>query len=109
MQSLYFPNPKSQDSSHLLWLYSPVCVGPGRNPEDRFSHNEAHITVDSKGSEFYRHVSMMALSWAVFAAILLNHMGKHEETYSYKIYFAEFSMPFRGTICDKFKTATRYW
>ena len=23
-------NPKFQASSHLLWLYSPVCVGPGR-------------------------------------------------------------------------------
>ena len=25
-------NPKFQASSHLLWLYSPVCVGPGRKP-----------------------------------------------------------------------------
>ena len=25
------PNQKFQASSHLLWLYSPVCVGPGRN------------------------------------------------------------------------------
>ena len=23
---------KSQDSNHLLWLYSLVCVGPGRKP-----------------------------------------------------------------------------
>ena len=30
MQSLYFLNTKFQASSHLLWLYSPVCVGPGR-------------------------------------------------------------------------------
>ena len=30
VQSLYFLNPKFQASSHLLWLYSPVCVGPGR-------------------------------------------------------------------------------
>ena len=42
--------PKFQASRHLLWLYSPVCVGPGRivsdlvgNLEDRFSHNEAHL------------------------------------------------------------------
>ena len=40
-QSLYYLNPKLQASSYLLWLYSPVCVGPGRNPEDRFSQNEA--------------------------------------------------------------------
>ena len=42
--TLYYLNPIYQASSHLLWLlYSPVCVGPGRNPEDRSSHNEAHI------------------------------------------------------------------
>ena len=41
VQSLYYLNPKFQASSHLLWLYSPVCVGPRRNPEDRLSHNEA--------------------------------------------------------------------
>ena len=27
---LYFQNPKLQASSDLLWLYSPVCVGPGQ-------------------------------------------------------------------------------
>ena len=33
VQSIYFLNTKFQASSHLLWLYSPVCVGPGRKPE----------------------------------------------------------------------------
>ena len=37
VQSLYILNPKFQALSNL------VCVGLGRNPEDRFSHNEAHI------------------------------------------------------------------
>ena len=32
VQSLYFLSTKFQASSHLLWLYSPVCVGPGRKP-----------------------------------------------------------------------------
>ena len=32
LQSLYFLKPNFQASSHLLWLYSPVCVGPGRKP-----------------------------------------------------------------------------
>ena len=32
VRSLYFLNPKFQASSHLLWLYSPVCVGPRRKP-----------------------------------------------------------------------------
>ena len=32
VKSLYFLNSKFQASSHLLSLYSPVCVGPGRKP-----------------------------------------------------------------------------
>ena len=32
VQSVYYLNPKFQASSHLLWLYSPVCVEPGRKP-----------------------------------------------------------------------------
>ena len=31
VQVLYLLNQKFQDSSYLLWLYSPVCVGPGPN------------------------------------------------------------------------------
>ena len=29
VQPFLFLNPKFQACSHLLWLYSPVCVGPG--------------------------------------------------------------------------------
>ena len=36
VQSLYYLNPKFQASSHLLWLYSPVCVRPGRKPRTGF-------------------------------------------------------------------------
>ena len=43
VQSLYFLNPKFQASSHLLWLYSPVCVGPGH--KSRRQVFEAHIIV----------------------------------------------------------------
>ena len=32
VRSLFYLNPKFQASSHLLWLYSPVCVRPGRKP-----------------------------------------------------------------------------
>ena len=32
VQSLHFLNTKSQASSRLLLLYSPVCVGPGLKP-----------------------------------------------------------------------------
>ena len=43
VHSLFFLNPKFQACSNLLWLYSPVCVGPGRKPKDRFSDVAAHI------------------------------------------------------------------
>ena len=32
VQFLYYLNPKFQANSHLVWLYSLVCVGPGRKP-----------------------------------------------------------------------------
>ena len=32
VQSLFYLKPKFQASSYLLWLYSLVCVGPGRKP-----------------------------------------------------------------------------
>ena len=32
VQLLYFLNTKFQASSHCLWLYSPVYVGPGQKP-----------------------------------------------------------------------------
>ena len=32
VQSIYFLNPKFQVSNHPLWLYTPVCFGPGRKP-----------------------------------------------------------------------------
>ena len=56
VQSLYYLNLKFQASSHLLWLHSPICVGPGRKPQrpvfsqlgsnqtkqSRFSHDVVH-------------------------------------------------------------------
>ena len=32
VQYLYFLNPKFQASSHLIWWYSLVCVGPAQKP-----------------------------------------------------------------------------
>ena len=32
VQPLCYLNPKFRAFSYLLWLYSPVCVGPGRKP-----------------------------------------------------------------------------
>ena len=41
-----FLNPKFQASSHLLWLCSPVCVGPGPKPQGPvFSQRGSYVNV----------------------------------------------------------------
>ena len=40
------PYPKFQASNHLLWLYSPVCVGPGQKPRRPvFSERGSYVPV----------------------------------------------------------------
>ena len=52
VQSIYFLNTKFQASSHLLWLYSPVCVGPGRKPRRPvFSQRGSYGTMSWVSSE----------------------------------------------------------
>ena len=44
VQSLYFISLKFQYSSHLLWLYSPVCVVPGQKSQRQiFSRCNSNI------------------------------------------------------------------
>ena len=46
VQSLFYLNTKFQASSHLLWLYSRVCVGPGRKPRRPvFSQRSSYVDV----------------------------------------------------------------
>ena len=51
VQFLFFLNPKFSASSHLLCLYSLVCVGPVRKPYCWFSHAAALIMTYSLLSE----------------------------------------------------------
>ena len=46
LQSLFFLNPKCQATSHLLGLYSLVCVGPGRKPRRPVSSQRGSINDD---------------------------------------------------------------
>ena len=67
VQSLFYLNPKFQASNHLLCLYSPVCVGPGRKPRrpvfsQRGSYNlRIHKTdsteTDIKSSNRTNHIT----------------------------------------------------
>ena len=53
VQSLYFLNPKFQGSSHLLWLYSLVCVGPGLKPRRPvFSQRGSYVYVVCREANF---------------------------------------------------------
>ena len=59
VQSLYFLNPEFQASSHLLWLHSPVCVGPGRKPRrpvflERGSFYKDHWMVNQFRATVYK-------------------------------------------------------
>ena len=45
VQPLFFLNPIFPTSSRLLWLYNPVCVGPGQKPEDRFCRDAAQFAI----------------------------------------------------------------
>ena len=51
VQSLYFLNLKNQASSHLVWLYSPVCVGPGRKPRRPVFSERGSYMIKSKISD----------------------------------------------------------
>ena len=64
VQFHYFLNPNFQASSHLLWLPSPVCVGPGRNPDDRFSHNEAQLLPRKVDNCFHTKGESEFLLWS---------------------------------------------
>ena len=61
VQSLFYLNPKLQASRHVMWLYSPVCVGPGRKPKDLFSHDEAHTISPARPVSAVGSTSRIAL------------------------------------------------
>ena len=77
VQSLYFLNPKFQASNHLLWLYSPVCVGPGRKPRrpvfaQRGSYHFKDIVCDigkqckpSSNVESVQSLNYLLIQWGI--------------------------------------------
>ena len=65
LQFLYFLNPKFPASSHLLYLYILVCVGPVREPHCWFSHDAGHY-----------------LDWAMtIQTLLLEWIANHKLNY----------------------------
>ena len=47
VQSIFLINTKFQASIPIHRLYSPACVGPGRNPEDRLPHDACDMSESS--------------------------------------------------------------
>ena len=71
VESLYYLNPKFQACSHLLWLYSPVCVGPGRKSRRPvFSERGSNVNGNYRTQNFclfglllYVHIKHLRSCW----------------------------------------------
>ena len=62
VQSIHFLNPKFQAYSHFLWLYSQVCVGPGRKPR--------RPVLSQQGSYMFHHLVPVLMSRADLRVLL---------------------------------------
>ena len=81
VKSLYFINQKFQASSHLLWLYSLVCVCPGRKPQRQVLSELTQLSVPcccfevmAKSNEF-RHKKICLPSFEPQAVQLQRKAG----------------------------------
>ena len=77
-QSLYLLNPKFQVSSHLLWLYSLVCVGPGQNPRKPVFSQQGSNHLDCYSQGVQRRmvlvVNFFIFLKSLFFALLLKYV-----------------------------------
>ena len=90
VQSLFYLNPKFQASSHLLWLYSPVCVDPGRKSRrpvfsQRGSyHNSNRILLSVSLIEFDHMKMTTSVKLCLSYMTLLNKMLFPSRWFPYK-------------------------
>ena len=59
VQCLFFLNPKFLACSHLLCLYSLVCVEPVRRPHCWFSHDTAQILLDKIKAAYFLQITFI--------------------------------------------------
>ena len=71
VQSLYYLNPKFQASRHILWLYSPVCVRPGRKPR-------RSLFSERGSNENWRNMHM--LTWWFLVFCRAKQISLHDKT-----------------------------
>ena len=106
VQSLYFLNPKFQASSHLLWLCSPICVGPGRKPrrpvfsqrgsnDDHTVHNTCAATCNDHWWEIlYESVYVGTHLSRLSPPVILSYRPFQCETIDMFLYVACFGISF---------------
>ena len=79
VQSLYYLNPKFQASNHLLWLYSPVCVGPGWKPRRPvFSERGSNLAYSATGKCKKFHLGHHFFIFC-FTDFFRNKLGSEDE------------------------------
>ena len=88
VQSLYFLNPKFQASSHLLWLYSPVCVRPGRKPRRPVFLQRGSINVrPAQLAQFIVHLGLACI-WEL--AALRERLHTHKIFTKYQCFYLNY-------------------
>ena len=97
VQSLYFLNPKLQASSHLLWLYSPVCVGTGRKPRrpvfsQRLSYKRIRQLVST----------IQLFCFCLFDFLHLIHLNSYGGNSNHTFYGQTLPMQLTSTECTSF-------
>ena len=78
VQFLFYLNPKFQDSSNLLSLHSPVCVGPGRKPRRPvFSRRGSYDPCHEKTCFMYMPTTELPISLcSLSSAFVVSCLGR---------------------------------
>ena len=99
VQFIYFFNPKFQASSHLLWLYSPVCVGPGgKTPKTGFLMTQIFyfsdqrtlsglstrrlVPLSSIGGESMTPQKKLTCSYCDYTCEYKSHLDQHQRVHT---------------------------
>ena len=99
VESLFYLIPKFQGSSHLLWLYSPVCIGPGRKPRSNVFLTTRLICLLSKKQHLHIHIKK---------CLSLIRELKEKGRINLMSYFGHVNYPFRLGLVFKI-LFTSYW
>ena len=81
-----------------MWLYSLVCVGPGRKPEHWFSHDAALLIANIRSRD------IQLLQQETKADVMIG-----SEQFSFLRHYVLFNIFVKGRVfCDKYKLLQPY-